>query len=77
MFFSTDLPGAQIAPAGLVALSDSELVICAYLTGRVIRYEVGSGRLRTLAVGCPTGVVQLASGHLAYAGEDVIRVLER
>ena len=77
VFFSTELPGAQIAPAGLVALSDSELVICAYLTGRLMRYEVGSGRLRTLAEGCRTGVVQLTTGHLAYAGEDEIRLLER
>lgn len=75
--FSTELPGAQIAPAGLVALSDSELVICAYLTRRLMRYEVGSRRLRNMAEGCRTGVVLLTSGHLAYAGEDEIRLLER
>lgn len=71
-----ELAGDQIAPAGLVALSDAELVLCAYLTKALIRYDVGTGRRRVLAGNCQTGVVQLTGHKLAYANDTEIRVLK-
>ena len=73
--FSRDLAGHQIAPSGLVALSDRQLVICAYLPAQLILYDVDSGRRRQVAGGCRTGVVRLTSGDLAYAGDGEIRVV--
>lgn len=70
------LPGRQIAPAGLVALSDTELVLCAYLPAQLILYDVDTGRRRMLAGGCRTGVIPLSTGALAFAGDDEIRVLD-
>lgn len=72
----TEVPGKQIAPAGLAAVSDGELVLCAYLTKELTLYAVDTGRLRKLADGCRTGVVRLPGGDLAYANEDEIRVLD-
>jgi hypothetical protein len=74
--FATDLSGRQIAPAGLVALSDSRLVLCAYLTEELAIYDVEQGRRRTLVEGCRTGVVRLTTGDLAYANEHEVRILE-
>lgn len=74
--FTRQLPGRQIAPAGLVALSDTQLVICAYLPAQLILYDVDRGRRRRLADGCRTGVIPLSSGDLAFAGNDEIRVLD-
>lgn len=72
----TELPGKQIAPAGLAAISDRELVLCAYLTRELLRFRVGERRGKRIATGCRTGVVRLAGGALAYANEDEIRVLD-
>lgn len=74
--FIRKLPGRQIAPAGLVALSDTELVLCAYLPAQLILYDVDSGQRRMLAGGCRTGVIPLSTGDLAFAGDDEIRVLD-
>ena len=74
--FTRKLPGRQIAPAGLVALSDTELVLCAYLPAQLLLYDVDTGRSRILADGCRTGVVLLSTGDLAFAGDDEIRLLD-
>ncbi len=74
--FTRELPGRQIAPAGLVALSDTQLVLCAYLPGQLILYDLERGRERRLADGCRTGVIPLSGGDLAFAGNDEIRVLD-
>jgi hypothetical protein len=74
--FTRKLPGGQIAPAGLVALSDTEHVLCAYLPAQLILYDVDRGRRRMLAHGCRTGVIPLSTGDLAFAGDDEIRVLD-
>lgn len=72
---TVELPGRQIAPSGVVALSDSQLVICAYLARALTLYDVDRRSERTLADGCRTGVARLANGDLAYATDDQIRVL--
>jgi hypothetical protein len=74
--FSRALSDRQIAPAGLVALSDTRLVVCAYLPAQLIFYDVDGGRRRKLADDCRTGVVRLTTGDLAFAGDDEIRVLD-
>jgi hypothetical protein len=74
--FTRKLPGRQIAPAGLVALSDTDLVLCAYLPAQLLLYDVDTGRSRILADGCRTGVVLLSTGDLAFAGDDEIRLLD-
>lgn len=77
----TELPGPQRAPAGLVALSEEALVLCAYLSGELTLHRVGpdgraEARGRRLAGDCRTGVAVLAGGDLAYAAEDAIRVVQ-
>lgn len=69
----------RAAPSGLVATARGELVLCGYVSRRLERVRVGSGRPRIdpepLATDCLLGVVQLDDGALAYAtGRAILRI---
>lgn len=76
---ATTLP-SRTAPSGLAALSEQDLVVCGYVSHRLLRYRItGSGRAvaqgKPLALDCSLGVVALADGRVAYATETEINLV--
>lgn len=70
----------RIAPAGLAALGDDELLLCGFLSRRIDRISI-SGRgpadleRPPLATDCTLGVAPLSDGRIAYATRRAILVL--
>lgn len=73
----TDLT-EHIAPSGLAALNDREIVVCGVRSGRLDRFRLsrsGRWRLAGRISPCRYGVARLAGGRLAISGDDGIKVL--
>jgi hypothetical protein len=69
---------AKTAPSGLAAPSEDELLVCSYLSRRLLRYRIADGRATpdgTLVDDCRLGVAVLADGRVVYATESSIRVV--
>lgn len=75
----TELDGRS-APSSVAALDDGRLAVCGFVSRRLDLYRVGGTAARRsrqpLAGDCATSVALLADGHLAYADESTIRVLD-
>lgn len=66
------------APAGIDHLGSSDLVVCGYKSGALLRYHLEKGRPRRaqlLATDCRTATVALADGRVVYAATDGLRIL--
>ncbi|MEO8475919.1 MAG: PQQ-dependent sugar dehydrogenase [Actinomycetota bacterium] len=69
---------AHTVASGLTVLDDAHLLVCTYLTRRLIPFTIsGSGAMPGLAraTDCSIGVIQLADGTLVYANETELRGL--
>jgi len=74
----TELPTAT-APSGLAATDGGDLLVCGYVSGQLLRYEVVDGRAErrtVLADDCRLGVVVLDDGRIVYAAENSLHVLD-
>lgn len=74
----TVLPN-KFGASGLAAISDTELWVCSYVTGRLDRYRINDAgvaeRSGTVAGDCRLDVTVLADGRVAYSSGDAIRVV--
>lgn len=74
----TELP-AETAPAGLAVDAAGRLLVCGYVSGQLLRYEVVDGRAQqpeVVAEGCRLGVVVLSDGRIVYAAQNRLAVLD-
>jgi glucose/arabinose dehydrogenase len=70
----------HMAPAGMVATSDTDLYLCGFVSRRLDHYVVGADGLpvrrpNPIVRDCSVGVIALRDGRLAYATETQIRVV--
>ena len=68
----------KVAPSGLVAISNTELAVCGFVSGTLDRYRWRDGRWRsagTIARGCRYGVARLRDGRLAFSTGREIRTV--
>ncbi len=68
----------KTAPAGLAAISNTELAVCGYVSQTLDRYRLQAGRWRlagTIARGCRLGVAVLPGGRLAFSTGTAIRTV--
>lgn len=69
---------AHTVASGLAVLDDAHLVVCTYLTRRLVPFTLtGSGAAPGLpkATDCSIGVIRLGDGTIVYANETEIRGL--
>jgi Glucose / Sorbosone dehydrogenase len=74
----TDLP-PETAPSGLAVDADGRLLVCGFVSGELLRYEVVDGRPQSrvvLADDCRLGVAVLQDGRTVYANENRLRLLD-
>jgi hypothetical protein len=74
----TELPRTT-APSGLAAVGSRELLVCGYVSGELLRYEIVDGRAvqrAVLADDCRLGVIVLPNGRVVYATDTELLVLD-
>lgn len=66
------------APAGIDHIGATDLVVCGFKSGRLVRYRLEGGRPRehrVLATDCRTSVAVMGDGRVVYAAADGLRVV--
>ncbi len=77
--FVTSLP-ATTAPAGMVAISDTELWVCGYVSRSMLRYRIDDAgaaeRSGTVTADCQLDVIRLLDGSVVFSTETDIRAIQ-
>lgn len=78
--FTTLLP-MTTAPAGMVAISDTELWVCGYVSRAMLRYRINDAGLAersgTVTTDCQLDVIQLTDGGVVFSTDTDIRAIGR